>query len=79
MQKVLGGSLDPHAAYMLIRGMKTLKLRVLQQNETCMTLARRLEAHPKVWPGVARGRCWAHVMCTCVCAVGRGDGGALVA
>ncbi len=51
MQKVLGGTLDPHAAYLLIRGMKTLKLRVLQQNASCIALARRLEAHPKVRPG----------------------------
>ena len=45
---MLGGSLDPHAAYLLLRGMKTLRLRVLNQNDTCMELARRLEAHPKV-------------------------------
>jgi len=53
---VLGGVLDPHPAYLLIRGMKTLSLRVRQQNETALKVARWLEAHPgvaRVWyPGL---------------------------
>eukprot|EP00276_Gloeochaete_wittrockiana_P006017 CAMPEP_0184648216 /NCGR_PEP_ID=MMETSP0308-20130426/5284_1 /TAXON_ID=38269 /ORGANISM="Gloeochaete witrockiana, Strain SAG 46.84" /LENGTH=521 /DNA_ID=CAMNT_0027079861 /DNA_START=104 /DNA_END=1669 /DNA_ORIENTATION=- len=53
---VLGGVLDPHAAYLLIRGMKTLHLRVERQNTTAMALARFLEDHPKVakvhYPGL---------------------------
>jgi cystathionine beta-lyase/cystathionine gamma-synthase len=46
----LGGSLDPHAAFLLHRGMKTMALRVRYQNESTLKLARFLERHP----GVAR-------------------------
>jgi cystathionine gamma-synthase len=45
---VLGGVLDPHAAYLLVRGMKTLALRVRRQNESALRLARWLEGHPRV-------------------------------
>jgi cystathionine gamma-synthase len=38
----------PDAAWLLLRGMKTLELRVRRQTETAAELARRLEAHPKV-------------------------------
>ena len=48
MHNVLGGVMDPHAAYLLLRGMKTLGIRVAQQNATALQLARRLEAHPKI-------------------------------
>ncbi len=52
----LGGSLDPHAAFLLHRGMKTLALRVHCQNESALKLARFLEKHPKVaqvnYPGL---------------------------
>lgn len=44
----LGGSLDPHACFLLHRGMKTLVLRVRYQNESALQLARFLAAHPKV-------------------------------
>lgn len=44
----LGGSLDPHACFLLHRGMKTLALRVRYQNESALQLARFLAAHPKV-------------------------------
>ncbi|MGH9426254.1 MAG: trans-sulfuration enzyme family protein, partial [Terriglobia bacterium] len=44
----LGGSLDPHAAYLLHRGMKTMALRVRYQNESALKLARFLEKHPAV-------------------------------
>jgi cystathionine gamma-synthase/cystathionine gamma-lyase/cystathionine beta-lyase len=51
-----GGSLDPHAGYLLARGIKTLALRVRQQNATGLALAAFLEAHPKVagvnYPGL---------------------------
>jgi cystathionine gamma-synthase len=54
---VLGGVMDPHAAYLLLRGVKTLALRVARQNETAMALACALEGHPKVrrvwYPGLA--------------------------
>lgn len=37
-----------HAAYLLLRGIKTLDLRVQRQNESALKLAKALEAHPKV-------------------------------
>ena len=53
---VLGGVVDPHAAYLVLRGMKTLDLRVQQSNNSAMQLARMLEAHPKIvrvhYPGL---------------------------
>ena len=39
----LGGSLDPHACFLLHRGMKTLALRVRFQNESALKIARFLE------------------------------------
>ena len=48
MHNVLGGTIDPHAASMVLRGMHTLKLRVQQQNASAMLLARRLEGHSKI-------------------------------
>jgi len=47
---VLGGVLDAHSAYLLVRGLKTLSLRVARQNATALMLARWLEAQR----GVAR-------------------------
>ncbi|MDG1958541.1 MAG: aminotransferase class I/II-fold pyridoxal phosphate-dependent enzyme [Candidatus Binatia bacterium] len=47
-QGVLGGVLDPHAAYLLIRGLKTLPIRVAQQNASALRIAHMLEAHPNV-------------------------------
>lgn len=44
----LGGSLDPHACFLLRRGMKTLALRVDRQNATSLRLARSLEDHSGV-------------------------------
>jgi methionine-gamma-lyase len=53
----LGGSMDPEAAYLLIRGMKTLGVRVEQQCRNAMAVAEFLERHPKVarvhYPGLA--------------------------
>ena len=52
----LGGTLDPHAAFLLERGLKTLSLRVPQQNQNAMQLAAFLEQHPGVervrYPGL---------------------------
>jgi cystathionine gamma-synthase len=45
---VLGGILDPQSAYLLIRGIKTLGLRIQRQNESALRIARWLEAHPRV-------------------------------
>jgi cystathionine beta-lyase/cystathionine gamma-synthase len=52
----LGGSLDPHAAFLLHRGMKTLAVRMKQHNESALQIARFLERHPAVervfYPGL---------------------------
>ena len=54
---VLGGVLDPHAAYLLLRGLKTLPLRMARHNENGLRVARFLEAHSRVrqvwYPGLA--------------------------
>lgn len=54
---VLGGILDPHAAWLLLRGLKTLALRMARHNENGLRVAAWLEAHPKVrrvwYPGLA--------------------------
>ena len=44
----LGGSMDPHAAFLLYRGIKTLALRVRHQNESALKLAQFLEGHERV-------------------------------
>ena len=44
----LGGSLDPHACFLLHRGLKTLPLRVRQQNAGAAAVANALAAHPAV-------------------------------
>jgi cystathionine gamma-synthase len=48
---------DPHAAFLVGRGIKTLGLRVERQNATALALARRLEQHPRIervfYPGLA--------------------------
>src|SRR6266852_1517817 len=44
----LGGTMDPHAAWLLLRGMKTLALRVQRQNENALRVAQFLAQHPKV-------------------------------
>jgi cystathionine gamma-synthase len=48
LRNVLGGILDPHAAYLVLRGTKTLAVRVRQQNASALALAKALEAHPRV-------------------------------
>jgi cystathionine beta-lyase/cystathionine gamma-synthase len=54
---VLGGALDPHAAFLLKRGLKTLALRVRFQNQSTLEIAQFLEGHPAVkgvnYPGLA--------------------------
>mmetsp|Transcript_54285 Transcript_54285/g.128556 ORF Transcript_54285/g.128556 Transcript_54285/m.128556 type:complete len:627 (-) Transcript_54285:58-1938(-) len=45
---VLGGVVDPHAAYLLNRGLKTLALRVKQQNANAQALVEFLETHPVI-------------------------------
>ncbi len=52
----LGGSMDPGAAFLLIRGMKTLGVRMRRQCENAMIVAKYLARHPKVarvhYPGL---------------------------
>ncbi len=53
---VLGGVLDPQSAFLLLRGLKTLALRVRHQNQAALAVAKALEAHPAVervyYPGL---------------------------
>jgi len=44
----LGGALDPHACFLLHRGLKTLAVRMARQNDSALSIARFLEGHPKV-------------------------------
>ena len=57
MMNYLGGSLDAHACFLLHRGLKTLAVRVRQQNVSALTLSSVLEDHPAVtrvnYPGLA--------------------------
>jgi cystathionine gamma-synthase len=46
--RIAGGILDPHAAFLVGRGMKTLVLRVERQSATATRLAELLAAHPAV-------------------------------
>lgn len=52
----LGGSLDPHAAFLLHRGLKTLAVRVAHQNRSAQAIAEFLASHPAVaavhYPGL---------------------------
>ena len=52
----MGGNMDPHQAYMVIRGVKTLSLRVDRAQENAMKVAEFLEKHPKIetvtYPGL---------------------------
>jgi cystathionine gamma-synthase len=55
-REITGAALDPNAAYLLLRGMKTLHLRIRQQNESALQIARFLQGHPLVtrafYPGL---------------------------
>lgn len=52
----MGGSMDPEAAFLLIRGMKTLEVRIQRQCKSAMAVAKFLAKHPKVarvhYPGL---------------------------
>ncbi len=48
MQFLLGGVLDPHAAWLLLRGIKTLEVRVARQSETALRIAERLEGREEI-------------------------------
>ena len=40
--------MDPHAAFLLLRGIKTLAVRVERQNQSALRIAEFLSRHPKV-------------------------------
>jgi cystathionine gamma-synthase len=56
-REITGATLDPMAAYLLVRGMKTLALRIGRQNESALRIAGWLETQPAVaavyYPGLA--------------------------
>ena len=56
MAKLSGGTLSPFDAWLILRGLKTLTLRMERQCENALKLAQRLEAHPRVnkviYPGL---------------------------
>ena len=55
-REITGATLDPMAAYLIIRGMKTLYLRIRQQNESALKIARWLQCQPAIeavyYPGL---------------------------
>jgi cystathionine beta-lyase/cystathionine gamma-synthase len=56
--RLVGGVLSPHEAYLTLRGIKTLPLRVRQQCENAMAISRWLAEHPRIrtvnYPGLAQ-------------------------
>lgn len=56
VRRCAGGIMDPHAAFLLYRGMKTLALRVERHGSNALALAQHLDGHPKVrrvhYPGL---------------------------
>lgn len=55
-REINGATLDPMSAYLLLRGMKTLALRIEKQNANAMAIAQHLDSHPQVkkvlYPGL---------------------------
>ncbi len=55
-QGIIGGVIDPHCAYLLLRGLKTLAVRVARHNATAIEIAHYLEGHPRIkkvyYPGL---------------------------
>jgi len=60
LHKALGGVIDPHCCYLLLRGLKTFALRIQRQNATAQKVAEFLEDHPRIktvyYPGLASHR-----------------------
>ena len=48
LHKSMGGLIDPHCCYLLLRGLKTFPMRVERMNDTALEVARFLEGHPDV-------------------------------
>lgn len=57
MMVTMGCNMDPHQAYMVIRGIKTLGIRIERSQQSAMKVAEYLESHPKVewvkYPGLS--------------------------
>jgi cystathionine gamma-synthase len=55
-REITGATLHPMSAYLMVRGLKTLAIRIQRQNESAMQIARFLKAHPFVkdvyYPGL---------------------------
>jgi cystathionine gamma-synthase len=55
-REITGACLEPMSAYLLLRGMKTLHLRIARQNQNALKIARFLESHPNIervfYPGL---------------------------
>jgi len=75
-REINGATLHPMAAYLLLRGMKTLHLRIRQQNESALKIARYLETHVSIekvfYPGLET-----HENHAVACRQMRGFGGVL--
>ena len=82
-REITGATLDPMAAYLLVRGMKTLALRIRQQNESALRIARWLQEQPAVAARLLSGtgdayaprrrrraRCAATAACSASCCSG---------
>ncbi|MCK5861468.1 MAG: aminotransferase class I/II-fold pyridoxal phosphate-dependent enzyme [Candidatus Hydrogenedentes bacterium] len=56
LHKAMGGVIDPHCSYLLLRGMKTFALRMERQNNTALQVAQLLEDHTRIkqvyYPGL---------------------------
>jgi cystathionine gamma-synthase len=56
-RKILGGIMDPMSAFLAMRGLMTLALRMQRHNESALQLAEYLHQHPKIqtvyYPGLA--------------------------
>ncbi len=56
LSRLYGPALDPHSAWLLDRGIRTLDVRVRRHNENAMVVAERLSARPEVarvlYPGL---------------------------
>jgi cystathionine gamma-synthase len=55
-RKIMGGVMDPMSAFLALRGIQTLELRIQRQNESAMLIAEFLDQHPKIdtvyYPGL---------------------------
>ncbi len=57
LRKIFGGIMDPMSAFLTLRGLQTLELRIHRHNENAMAVARFLAAHPNIagvhYPGLS--------------------------